>query len=312
MVISPRLALEQFLEMMSSERGASSQTLSAYKGDLLTWFAFLGDTPLEQVTLEHRTAYLKTLQHLNARTLNRRLSALRQFHCFLLQEGILQMDPWEGTRSVRMLTKLPRSPSIEEVTHLLRSASEDDSPTGRRLWALLELLYATGMRISEAITLPLLSLPQGDAFSFLIFGKGGHERFVFLTPQAIEALIAYLKIRSHFCQPSAPPSARENPYLFPSRGKHLTRQGVGQALKNLALTSGLNPEFFSPHGLRHAFATHLMSRGVDLITLKQLLGHRDISTTQIYTHVETQRWSELLATHHPLGEKELPLLKNND
>ncbi len=296
--------LEPFLAMIACEQAGAENTQKAYSGDMMRWFAFAQHHGVTQIGPEHHAQfiyYLETIP-LAPRSIARALSAVRHYFYFLATEGILANDPWQGLRNPRYQTTLPKPLSVDDVAHLLRQAHKDFSPEGLRFCALLELLYATGMRISELITLPPFVIRNSAAPSLRIKGKGGHERFIFFTPQAIAALNRYQTIASTFLE--GPASQK---YLFPSRGRsgHLTRQRVGQLLKALAISCGLSSTV-SPHGLRHAFATHLLHRGVDLITLKQLLGHQDISTTQIYTHVQVERWVDLLTRHHPLAQHVLP------
>jgi len=222
---------------------------------------------------------------------------MKNFFYFLVTENILAKDPWQGLRAPRYSMSLPQILTPDEVHRLLVYSAQDKTPEGIRLYTLLEMLYATGMRISELVSLPLIYIPQEKTPSFVIQGKGGHERYVFLTPQALKALESYLPIRLVF---APTPSSS---YLFPSRSQqgYLTRQRVGQLMKELSRECGIAPEKLSPHSIRHAFATHLLHRGVDLMTLKELLGHQDISTTQIYTHVQSERWAHLLSSCHPLA-----------
>ena len=293
--------LEPFLAMIACERGAAEHTQQAYTGDMLRWFAFAHTNTITAIGPEHHPQFIAFLEKipLAQRSIARTLSAVRHYFHFLCTEGVLTQDPWQGLRNPRYHAHGPQPLSVEAVAHLLAVAHQDPSPEGLRLAALLELLYATGMRISELITLPAFEITNTSAPSLCIKGKGGHERFVFFTPQAIAALERYKGVRPLFLQ-----GPKANTYLFPSRGAqgHLTRQRVGQLLKALAISCAIPPDTVSPHGLRHAFATHLLQRGVDLITLKQLLGHQDISTTQIYTHVQVERWADLLARHHPLAQ----------
>ena len=318
--------LEPFLSMMVCENGASANTQQAYTCDMIRWYRFVqtvfGDKPVAPLDLpqspkdlstdghgqilktigpQHHQWFIEYLEKipLSKRSIARNLSAVRHYFYFLSSEGIVPSDPWQGLKNPPYRAPLPQPLSVDSMAKLLAWAEKDPSPEGIRLSAILELLYATGMRISELIALPLFRL-NDTAPSLRIKGKGGHERFVFFTPQSKAALDRYLAVRVCFLNS---PKA-QSPFLFPSRGKsgHVTRQRIGQLLKELALSCGMDPESISPHGLRHAFATHLLHRGVDLMTLKHLLGHQDISTTQIYTHVQIERWTELLAKHHPLGE----------
>lgn len=304
-----------FLDMMASEKGAAPNTLEAYRRDLEDFLGFLAraGTPVGDVTPRHLSAYLRAQADagLAATSRARRLSAVRQLYRFLLGEGVVDVDPTSGFQGPRRERPLPKILSVAEVERLLETAAHRaDGRSGRerlralRLKALLEILYATGMRVSELVSLPR-SVLAGDDRILTIKGKGGRERIVPLNAMAREALGLYLADSGDGTVDTSPrPRAR---YLFPSRGAegHLTRQRLAQELKELALEAGLDPERVSPHVLRHAFASHLLDRGADLRAVQQLLGHADISTTQIYTHVLEERLKQLVREHHPLAKTRL-------
>jgi tyrosine recombinase XerD subunit len=234
-------------------------------------------------------------------TAARRLSALRQFFRFLAQEGIRSDDPAALLDAPKRARPLPKILSEEEVDRLLEASRKlrDDPAESARLNCLLELLYATGLRVSELVGLRWP--PFGDDARFLVIrGKGGKERLVPLSEPARKAVEAYAGWRSEFLAPK-----QVSPWLFPSRGDsgHLTRQRFGQLLKDLAVAAGLSPSKVSPHVLRHAFASHLLARGADLRAVQKMLGHADISTTQIYTHVLEARKQALVREHHPLAKR---------
>lgn len=292
--------LEPFLDMLFTQRGLSLNTVSAYRADLMKWFSFFGHNSVESLASYHQKDYFNylTLQGLSQRTIARNLSAVRQWIHFLVSEQILKTDPWENQGGLmRHIPTLPRVMDIHVLKRLMRVAQQDTSPEGVRLWVLIELLYATGMRISELISLKMFSLPEKNAPYLLIQGKGGHERFVFFTPQALFALKHYYSVR-YFFDPE-----KKSAYLFPSKSQqgYITRQRVGQLLSQLAQSCQIDPKMISPHGIRHVFATQLLQRGVNLMTLKQLLGHQDLSTTQIYTHIQPQKWKKILEKCHPLS-----------
>ncbi len=287
--------------MLSAERGASGNTLAAYGKDLEAYGAFLARRGLavEAGSRDEIGGFLAE-QHrggLSPRTTTRRLSTLRQFHRFLLREGLRADDPLEGLEAPRAGRPLPKILTEAEVERLLAAVHRIAGPEGRRLAALVELLYATGLRISELVTLPLGAVAR-DPQVLLVRGKGGRERLVPLSPAAREAVKAYRAARPAFLA-----GRPDSPWLFPSRGAagHLTRRRVGQLMKQLALDAGLAPEKVSPHELRHAFASHLRDHGADLRSVQQMLGHADISTTQIYTHVLNERLKALVREHHPLA-----------
>ncbi len=291
--------LNAFLEMMAAEKGTARSTLSAYESDLISFFKFLkSNDPLDVTTQEIQT-YLVTQKHLAASSLARRLSSLRQFYKFLMSEGRLDKNPTTLIESPKYRRKLPSILSEEDVDCLLNGAKEWESVEGIRLYALLEILYATGFRVSELVSLPYASaieVIKSEKPCLLIRGKGEKDRVVPLTFSAIDALKAYLKIRQTFLT-----KGKESAWLFPSTSRegYFTRQRFGQLLKELAGKVGCS-KALSPHTLRHAFATHLLRHGADLRVVQKLLGHSDISTTQIYTHVAQDALSELVETYHPL------------
>lgn len=295
--------VEPFLEMLMVERGAAANTIEAYRRDLIDYCGFLKARNSSAVTADSDQirAYLAALakQGVKASTAARRLSSLRQFHKFLFAEAIRQDDPTVVIDAPRRGRPLPKIMTEEEVDGLLAVAEANVGPDGTRVQCLLELLYATGMRVSELVTLPLTAVLRDEPF-LLIKGKGGKERIVPISLPARLAINTYLEDR-----PVHLPDGAESPYLFPSRGKegHLTRQRFGQVLKELALEAGLDPAKVSPHVLRHAFASHLLANGADLRVVQQLLGHADISTTQIYTHVQEERLKALVEANHPLASR---------
>ena len=300
--------------MLAAERGAAPNTLEAYRRDLEHCEDFLSGRRrnLRDAGTEDLSAYLQALSAsgMAARTAARRLSALRQFYRFLFEDRLRGDDPTAGLESPRQGRPLPKVLSEAEVDRLLEAARADASPEGIRLLALLELLYATGLRVSELVSLPLSSMAR-DPRVLLVRGKGGRERMVPLSEPARAALSDYCEIRARFlmskqaARTSRDKGLPDSPWLFPSRGKsgHLTRHRVGQLLKDLAIAAGLEPSKLSPHVLRHAFASHLLDHGADLRAVQKMLGHADISTTQIYTHVLAERMKSLVLNHHPLAGK---------
>jgi integrase/recombinase XerD len=297
--------IEAFLEMLSAERGAAANTLAAYRRDLARFAAFLAErgAELREADAEAIRAYLSSLarQGLGASTSARWLSALRQFYRFLLAEGVRGDDPSAVIDSPRRPRPLPKVLSEAEVEALLAEAGRVEGPGGARLVALLEVLYATGLRVSELVGLPLSAL-AGDRRLIIVRGKGGKERMVPLGEPAAAALEAYLEARAHFI-----PENASSPWLFPSRGGsgHLTRRRLAQLLKELALRADIDPGNVSPHVLRHAFGIHLLAHGADLRAVQQMLGHADIATTQIYTYVLDERLKALVREHHPLARPPL-------
>ncbi len=303
--------VEAFLEMMSAERGAALNTLASYRRDLEDYGRFLArrGTGFERAGVEAVRAYLDDLdtRGFAATSAARRLSALRQMHRFLVSEGLRGDDPTGVIDGPRKPARLPTVLAEAAVTRLLdRAREEASSATGSdaerlralRLFALVEMLYATGLRVSELVSLKAAAMRK-DVRYLTVRGKGGHERIVPLTEKAREAVAAYRGAVTAA-------GAGESPWLFPSFGDsgHLTRQAFARDLKDLAARSGIAAAKVSPHVLRHAFASHLLQNGADLRVVQQLLGHADISTTQIYTHVLEERLRTLVVEHHPLARDE--------
>lgn len=304
--MADRFWTESFLEMMVAERGASRHTLDAYRRDLTDYGRFLdrrGGDPLRADSAAVR-AYLGQLSSagLSAATMARRLSAIRQFHRFLYLEGGRADDPSQTVEGPRQQRPLPKLLDQAEIGALIETARLRPDADGLRLTACLELLYATGLRVSELIALPLSALAP-DRSLLVVLGKGGKERMVPIGRAARGALEAYLEVRDRFLgrRPSSP-------YLFPSRARsgHLTRQRLTQLLKELASAAGIDPSRISPHVLRHAFASHLLAGGADLRAVQMMLGHADIATTQIYTHVQGDRLAAAVHAHHPLARARRP------
>ncbi len=302
--------IELFLEMLSAERGAAQNTLEAYGRDLEHFSAFARSlkTPMRDFTTTQIRDYLGVIsdEGLAVSSRSRRLSAVRQFYRFLFIEGMRNDDPASEISAPKKAQKLPKTLSVDEVDHLLyTAANESKSAKGRRqlpairLNCLLELLYATGLRVSELVTLPR-NFMRADNRMITVKGKGGRERMVPLNSAARRAIKTYVE----HLDAKAKGGRHSSSFLFPSTGVdgHLTRQRLVQELKTLAVSAGLEPKNISPHVLRHAFASHLLERGADLRAVQQLLGHADISTTQIYTHVLDERLRQLVNDHHPLAQ----------
>jgi integrase/recombinase XerD len=283
--------VEAFLEMMAAERGAARNTLSAYASDLRDFCEHAASQDVAPAAagsgvLQRYAAGLGA-QGLSARTAARRLSALRQFFRFLLREGVRPDDPTELLDSPRLPASLPKHLTESEVDSLLAAAQALPGRPGLVAYAALEMLYATGLRVSELLALTRAAL-SGDAAVLLIRGKGGRERIVPLSDAARRAAAAL---------------PAEGRWLLPGRDRRraMTRQGFALLLKRVALAAGLDPARVSPHVLRHSFASHMLARGADLRSLQTLLGHADIATTQIYTHVLAERLQRLVEAHHPLA-----------
>ena len=311
MTLSAHRLVDLFLDMIAAERGAAANTLEAYKRDLLAYAAGLsarGRGPLEASTDDLR-AYLGTLESSGYKPTSaaRKLSAIRQFHRFLVAETLRADDPSQILEGPRQGQRLPKILSVAEVDALLAAAgrSHDDetrSPGARlramRMRALLELLYATGLRVSELVALPRHALRGRDPL-IAIKGKGGRERLVVVGEAARAAVAAYRERLKALL-----PGAADGPWLFPadSDSGHLTRQAFARDLKTVAGIAGIAGHRVSPHVLRHAFASHLLQNGADLRIVQELLGHADIATTQIYTHVLDERMKAMVRDLHPLSD----------
>ncbi|GAJ92841.1 site-specific tyrosine recombinase XerD [Agrobacterium sp. SHOUNA12C] len=308
-----RVHMEAFLEMMSAERGAAVNTLQSYERDLDDLHSFLSERSvrLTEAGSNDLGAYLSGLsrQGFKPSSQARRLSAMRQFYKFLYAEGLRTDDPTGILDAPKKGRALPKTMGVEEVTRLLTQAEKEaaeespDQLQRLRMLVLLELLYATGMRVSELVTLPAKVLDQEGRF-LMIRGKGNKERLVPLSQSAIAALKTYGKLQTQVAANTKQP-APESAWLFPAASKqgYLPRQVFARDLKDLAIRAGLTPSLISPHVMRHAFASHLLANGADLRVVQELLGHSDISTTQIYTHVLEERLHQLVQTHHPLAKQ---------
>lgn len=312
---SPRPPLpapvEAFLDALVAERGAARNTVAAYARDLADLAAFLGrkGTAVDAAGTEDLRAYLADLADrpgarrgaTTAATAARRLSAMRQFFRFLVSEGWRADDPSSTLDGPGLGRPLPKLLGEAEMEQLLDTAARLGGPEGARLLALLETLYATGLRVSELVSLPLAAIDPEGRF-LRVQGKGGKQRLVPMNDAARAALALYLPHRDGFLPPEG--RAAPSPFVFPSpsaRDGHLTRQRFAQLLKDLAIAAGISPDRISPHVVRHAFATHLLDHGADLRAVQTMLGHADIATTQIYTHVLGERLARLVREHHPLS-----------
>jgi integrase/recombinase XerD len=296
--------VEAFLEMMAGERAAAANTLKAYERDLADAEAHLAarGTDLARATPEAIEGYFAELgaRGLSPATAARRRAAVRQFYRFVLGERWREDDPSRRVDAPKKGRPLPKVLTRAEVDGLITAASEKDGAQGLRLAAMIELIYASGLRVSELTSLSLAALARDPAY-LIVKGKGGKERLAPLNNAAREAVKAYLEVRKAFL----PKGVKESPWLFPSRAKagRLTPRRFAQLLDEAAQGAGVDPAKVSPHVLRHAFATHLVEGGADLRVVQTLLGHADIATTQIYTHVAEGRLREVVETKHPLARR---------
>ncbi len=315
----PKLSkwVDSFLDMLTAERGAALNTRHAYWRDLADVSLFIRDTrskEIENATTDDLKAYLSELgnkihvkgqnkNQIAVRTVARRLSALRQFYRYLVSENVRKDDPTSTIDSPKQTRTLPKTLTENEVDTLIKTAAEQGGGESTRLVCLLEMLYATGLRVSELVGLPLAAISEGNQF-IMVEGKGGRERMVPLSEPAQKAVQAYLDLRAQFI--SMDDAGRQAKWLFPSRTSdsgHLTRQRFAQLLKDLARAAKIDEDHVSPHILRHAFATHLLSNGADLRAVQKMLGHADIATTQIYTHIIGKKLKKTVEEKHPLSAK---------
>lgn len=298
-----------FLEMMAVERGASVHTLDSYTRDLTH---FMRETSVRRTAALTPTCLQSYAQSLGRQdfapsTCARKLSCLRQFCLFLMREEILEHDPTRLISAPSRDKTLPKILSEAEVELLLNTARAYTHHEGIRLAFFLELLYATGLRVSELVSLPIHPferLRHVEELTFVsVMGKGRKERLIPLPPQVLNAFRSYDEVREFFI-PGKNVRCKMSPWLFPSTSAqgYLTRQRLNQLLKELCVAAGIDPKRVSAHVLRHAFATHLLNRGADLMSVQKLLGHADIGTTQIYTHVMGDHLSQFVQEHHPLAQ----------
>ena len=295
---------EAFLEMMAVERAAARNTLTAYARDLSDADGFLTrrSDGLASASAADVEAYFADMgaRGLSPATASRRRAAVRQFYQFVLGEGWREDDPSRRVEAPKRGRSLPKVLSRLEMDRLIASATARDGAQGLRFGCMVELAYASGLRISELTGLTLATLARDPAY-LIVKGKGGKERLAPLNDAARMAVKVYLEVRPGFL----PKGDKANPWLFPSRGKagRLTPRRFAQVLDEAAAGAGIDPARVSPHVLRHAFATHLLEGGADLRVVQKLLGHADIATTQIYTHVASDRLAEVVQTRHPLARK---------
>ncbi len=286
-----------FLEMMAAERGASKRTIEAYRRDLSDLFGFLSahNIRLEKAKTTDLQEYMRTIarQEMSAKTQARRLSAIHEFYRFLYSEDIIKKNPSDYVQSPKIGKSLPKYLTEEEVINLIETARQKDE----RLYVMLEILYASGMRVSELVGLPVSAITQ-DSKTVSIIGKGNKERLVPLNDLARKAVDKWLLLRELKLK-----KGRISKWLFPSYGKegHLTRDGFFKALKIIAVYAGIDVGKVSPHVFRHSFASHLIAHDADLRSVQKMLGHADIATTEIYTHILQDRLKKTVEKSHPLA-----------
>lgn len=301
---------EQYFEMMLSERAIAHNSLYSYQRDLLDFEEFLlsNSTSELNVRCENIRKFIISLSQNNIqpRSINRKISAIKSYYEFLISEGYAKYNPTLMVDLPKYSVKLPSVLSIDEIQCLLHYCMRKKSHEGIRINAMIHLLYASGMRVSELISLKLSNIlinQKSHAIKkfFNICGKGNKERVILINDQSIDSLTQYLQIRCHFINNN---NQKAKLYLFPSKSStgYMTRQNFAISLKQVAIFAGIDPEKVSPHVLRHSFASHLLEGGADLRAIQELLGHTDISTTQIYTHIQTNHLQKAIQQHHPLSK----------
>ncbi|MCH9852303.1 MAG: site-specific tyrosine recombinase XerD [Alphaproteobacteria bacterium] len=300
--------LEQFLEMMMVERGVAAYTIDAYRKDLSDYQQFLHeqgsnvtDVDARLLMLWHEDAKLRGHQ---SSSIARKFSAIRQLHKFMLIEQWRDDNPTKLLKMPKLGRKLPKTISDKEMQNLfdvLDNMQKHQPHDAIRLTCLLEILYGSGLRVSELVSLPLSAI-LSDAKLLRVMGKGNKERIVPLSDLALQALQAWLSIRGHYLPKNN--DQEDKGFLFPSKSKqgHLTRQRFGQMLKELAVLANIPPTKISPHVVRHAFASHLLNNGAGLLSVQKMLGHADITTTQIYTHILSDELKKFVLQNHPLNK----------
>ncbi len=301
--------LTNFLEKLQAEEGLALNTISSYKKDLelLEEFLITKSSSLTTASLDDLKDYLHFLHNKNLKSssIARKISCLKNFYKFLEDEKAIKSSPAVNLETPKKDFKLPKMLSEEEMFKLLDYANKDKTELGIRLACMLEILYAAGLRVTELVSLPLSAIQKDDVSALkkylIVKGKGSKERIAPLNKSAISKLVEYLELRQKI-------GHEKSIWLFVggknthgTTDRHLTRQGFHGLLKQLALKAGLDPERVHPHVIRHSFASHLLNHGVDLRILQELLGHSDISTTQIYTHILDSKLKELVFKHHPLA-----------
>ena len=301
--------LDCFLEMMEAERGIALNTVSSYQNDINDLLSFLKKENIELSKVNYQNfldfvTFIK-LKGLDPRSIRRKISSCRQFFDFLISEKVIELNPTLNIPMPKKDKLLPKALSTEIIAKLLEFAGKDQTKEGIRTYAMLEILYSTGMRISELISLKYKLTRNIDLTKMnylLIKGKGSKERVVIMNKCSTEALKKYLSVRNEFIK-----NNKTSVWLFPSQDKsgkiqHITRQRFGQILKNIAVVLNIEPDIVSPHKIRHSFATHMLENGANLRVLQELLGHSDITSTQIYTKISDITAKNLILSKHPLAK----------
>ena len=297
-----RHPVDNFLEMMSAEKGAAQNTLDAYRRDVEQFLLFCKEADLKNITQDDISDFVQFLgqKHFAPKTVARKLSAIREFFRFLYTEKEIEDNPAMDILTPKQEKPLPKFLTEEDIQKLIQAAQNSGKESQRRLAVMVELMYACGLRVSELVSLPENCL-NFDKRQILVRGKGSKERIIPVAPSAVEAVLDYLTYRDHFIG-----QGKRSAWLFPSKisdSGHLTRDAFFKQLKELAVQTGISPAKISPHVLRHSFATHLLHRQADLRAVQKMLGHESINTTEIYTHMLSKQLIETVQTLHPLAKK---------
>lgn len=292
--------IENFLAMMAAEKGVATNTIAAYEHDLQQFLEFLFPASIEHLTKQQIEEFMQCLaqRHYAAKSIARKLSAIKEFCKFLYSEHSLTTNPAQNILTPKQEKPLPKFLSYEEINKLLDSAWQKKDYRWQRIAVMIELMYATGLRVSELVCLPINAINYNKGL-VCVLGKGSKERLVPVANHTLDMLQEYLEWRQKHVA-----GAEKSNWLFPSQDspdKHFTRDAFFKDLKKLALENGFNPQFISPHTLRHSFATHLLHNDADLRIVQKMLGHENITTTEIYTHITTTKLQETVCTKHPLA-----------
>ena len=295
--------VNRFLEMMSAERGAAQNTLEAYGRDVSQFLDFCGNVSLKNISADDIAdfvQYLSREERFSSKTVARKISAVREFFKFLYTDNIIKENPALDILTPKQQKPLPKFLTQEEIKQLILAAQTGETPALRRMSVMLELMYACGLRVSELVSLPENCI-NFDKRQILVRGKGSKERIIPVAPQVIQAVLDYFSYRDYFIK-----GGRKSIWLFPSKissSGHITRDAFFKHLKDIAVRAGISPQKVTPHVLRHSFATHLLNHDVDLRSVQKMLGHESINTTEIYTHIISDKLIKTVQKLHPLAQK---------
>lgn len=294
--------VDSFLEMMVAERGSAQNTVSAYRLDIEQFLLFLGDKNPKKISSEDISSFIKYLgkKKYASRSVARKISTIREYFKFLFSEQEIKQNPSIDVVSPKIGKSLPKFLTVKQIEDLINMASLKEDFANQRMAVMIELMYASGLRVSELVCLPENCI-NFDKRQLLVKGKGSKERMVPISTSACKKVLEYIDYRDEFIK-----GGRKSIWLFPSKTSstgHLTRDAFFKNIKNLAVQAGISPSMVSPHVLRHSFATHLINKNADLRSVQKMLGHEDISTTEIYTHITSDKLIEVIKSNHPLNRK---------